>query len=370
VRENVVFGVGMGLHLHGAPRNLVENNLFAYCSSADIAIQPEEYNVGPMNTTVRRNIFAWGRGKLFSTGEGWNKNWHRQPIGEMDRNIYWREGGAINLGRGHLEGFDKHSIVAAPKLTVERNGKLIIQAGEAARKLGIEPIDLTGVGLTERPQWVRTVPTFDLQLPLPPDALSALPGFQPWRSNARTPAPSDAVNRLENPKLDAGNDEPADWHPIWWGTSKEKNESDRDPKSLWVKEGPDGSRCFKITSADRGRMASRQGGWRQNVPSPGPGRYLLRFDVKAEDLAIANPARGGSFSAYVHIVNRDGSHGRNLGADQATLRGGSFDWLRREVVIDVPQEAKKLTVIFQFQRMTGTVWIDNVQLIGFEAAGK
>jgi hypothetical protein len=110
-------------------------------------------------------------------------------------------------------------------------------------------------------------------------------------------------------------------------------------------------------------MASRQGGWHQPIPSPGPGRYLLRFDVKAKNLAIANAARGGSFSAYVHVVNKDGSHGANLGSDQATLHGGSFDWLRREVLINVPKEAKELTVIFQFQRMTGTVWIDNVQLV-------
>src|SRR5690606_31962726 len=54
VRENVVFGVNQGLHLHGAPRNTIENNLFAYCAASDINIGPEEYNVAPMNTAVRR----------------------------------------------------------------------------------------------------------------------------------------------------------------------------------------------------------------------------------------------------------------------------------------------------------------------------
>lgn len=363
VRDNVVFGVGMGLHLHGAPRNLVENNLFAYCSERDMAIQPERYNVAPMNTTVRHNIFAWGRGELFSTGEGWNRNWDKKPISEMDHNLYWRGGAPIKLGQGNLAGFDEHSAVAEPGITVEQHGKLIVRPGEAAGKLGIRPIDLTGVGLAEPAPWVKDVPRVELRFPLPESAVARLPGFAPWQSNVQTPLPAGSANLVRNDDLEAGKTGPAEWDTLWWGTSNEKNEADRDPKCQWAAEGPDGSHCFKITSANAERMANRQGGWHQRIASPGPGRYVLLFDVKADKVASANPADGGSFSAYVHVVNKDGSHGANLGVELSTLRRGSFDWLRREVVIEVPAEAKELTIIFQVQRVTGTVWIDNVQLV-------
>jgi len=107
-------------------------------------------------------------------------------------------------------------------------------------------------------------------------------------------------------------------------------------------------------------MRTRQGGFHQEIPCPGPGRYLLTFDLKAQDLIAADASQGGSFSAYVHVVRKDGSHGANLGRGECAVRDGSFDWLRREVPVNAPANAKTLTVILQFQRVTGTVWVDNV----------
>ena len=558
IRDNVVYGANMGLYLHGAPGNLVENNIFAYSGKADISIGPEGYNVRPMNTTVRRNIFMMGRGQVFNTGEGWNKHWPKQPIGEMDYNLYWRGGKPVALGQGHLKGKDEHSVVADPAFAEEQAGRFVLRPGAAAAKLGIKPIDLSKVGLLKPLAWRPDLPKLKpLRLPLPAEVLETLPGWQPHRSTARAywagdppkidgkiadgewpgwisatslrieeladksgparrpgwaylladdkflyvamrndvadvsklrreggrwgaddgaevclqpvgpagkagpvfvlhgypsgklessteaGAPAQrakalgkstryaadvgragwtaefaipwealraglgeidhlrfnigaynkadrqwiawigtgkenwrvadagvlrwrprvlatAKNLVRNGDLETGESAPVGWSPLWWSTSREPKLVDRDPKCEWVPEGIAGSRCLKIHSADTDRMQTRQGGFSQSIPSPGSGRYLLSYDLRAAKLAAASAAKGGAFLACVHVVHKDGKHGANLGADASRVRQGTFGWLRQEVLVDVPANAKTLTIIFEFQRATGTVWIDNV----------
>jgi hypothetical protein len=123
-----------------------------------------------------------------------------------------------------------------------------------------------------------------------------------------------------------------------------------------------GSRCVKIASSAAAKMASRQGGWHQGFASPGPGAYRLTYDLKVDNLGTASAASGGSFLSCVHVFRKDNTHGTNLGASHSRVRGGSFGWVRCEVPIDVPVNAKRLTVIFEFQRMLGSVWIDNASL--------
>jgi hypothetical protein len=171
---------------------------------------------------------------------------------------------------------------------------------------------------------------------------------------------ADSANLLTNADFEAGDKRPAAWNTIWWDTSREPREADREPKCTWPAEGRLGDRCLKIASADAAKMATRQGGFVQDIPSPGPGRCVLGFDLRAAKLAMADAAAGGSFSAYVHVVRKDGSHGANVGQDASTVPGGGFDWTRVEIPIDAPEDAATLAVIFQFQRMTGEVWVDNV----------
>ena len=158
VRDNVVWGADIGLHLHGSPRNTIENNVFAHCANVDISIQPEAYNLAPMDTIVRRNIFAFGAGEVFGTGEGWNKCWDRRPVGEMDHNLYWRGGKPVALGAGNLKGKDAHSVVAAPAFAPPDPGRYVLPPGPAAGELGIQPIDLTRTGLLAPPPWCKDVP--------------------------------------------------------------------------------------------------------------------------------------------------------------------------------------------------------------------
>jgi hypothetical protein len=83
------------------------------------------------------------------------------------------------------------------------------------------------------------------------------------------------------------------------------------------------------------------------------------------------PLAAGRYRLTLYLRGLDIGQGRwgtnlDLSVDQAKFvsmkRSGTFGWTRREVPVVVGLEAKTLTVIFQFQRMVGTVWVDNVAL--------
>jgi hypothetical protein len=171
-----------------------------------------------------------------------------------------------------------------------------------------------------------------------------------------------AEELLRNGDMEAGSDGLTDWHALWWDTSRETEAEARDPKCAWVRKGLGGPHGLEIRSDSRERMRTRQAGFTQQIGSPGPGTYLLTYDLRADNLALTGSAEGGSFSSYVHVVLKNGEHGSNLGQSFSTVRQGSFGWTRFQVPVQIPAEAGKLDVIFQLQRMTGTVWIDNVSL--------
>ena len=156
VRNNVVYAAGFGLHLHGAPRNVVENNIFAYCTDTDISIAPEKYNVRPMHSIFRRNVIYMGRGKLYGTG--WHA-WDRRPVVEVDKNLFWRGGKPVALGEGKMKGFDKDSLVADPKFADPRNGDFSLGKDSPAAKLEIKPISVKDVGPRPDPLNAFELPT-------------------------------------------------------------------------------------------------------------------------------------------------------------------------------------------------------------------
>ena len=175
VYDNVVVGANIGTHLHGCPKNILENNLFAYSARIDISIQPEPYNVAPMNTTFSRNVMYMGFGEMFSTGESWNKNWDKKPIGEMDNNIYWRGGAEVKFGAGNLTSFDKNSKVADPFSTRTEVDNFTVKFGENAAKLGIRNIELKGVGLSRTSIWTEKAEKWNgITLPLTEEQLQKL----------------------------------------------------------------------------------------------------------------------------------------------------------------------------------------------------
>ena len=156
IRDNVVLRANWGLHLHGAPRITIENNIFAFTSGVDCSIQPEKYNTSPMGSVIRRNIFYMGTGKLT---HDWT-DWKKQPISEMNFNCWWRAEGKLPtkppLGFG--QGFDKDSIIADPLFADPTKPQAGSKPDSPAIKLGFKPIDMSNVGPTSQPQGEVRVP--------------------------------------------------------------------------------------------------------------------------------------------------------------------------------------------------------------------
>lgn len=144
--DNVVVDAGLGTHLHGASRNVLENNVFAYSRSTDISVYPEKYNITPMNSVIRHNIFYRCAGVIF-LDTSWGQ-WQHKPLLECDYNLFWQDGKSVALGAGLYKGFDQHSLVADPKFVDPAKGDYTLQPDSPALKLGIKSIDLTGVGLS------------------------------------------------------------------------------------------------------------------------------------------------------------------------------------------------------------------------------
>jgi hypothetical protein len=149
VTDNVFIDTNLGLQLHGAPRNILDNNVFAYSRESDIFVQPEQYNTPPMQTVLRHNIYFQCAGNPFAD-TSWAP-WKMLPLSECDNNIYWQDGKTILLGKGTFAGFDQNSQVADPKFVDPANGDFSLGPDSPATQLGIHTINLKGVGPVSNP---------------------------------------------------------------------------------------------------------------------------------------------------------------------------------------------------------------------------
>ena len=148
VTDNIVNDANYGIHLHGASRDVLDNNIFAYSRTTNMSVQPEKYNVGPMNTVLRHNIFYEWKDAVF-LDTSWAV-WDRTPLAECDRNLFWQGGKKVALGAGTYAGFDQHSLVADPGFIDPAHGDFRLKNDSPAFTLGIHAIDLKGVGLTSK----------------------------------------------------------------------------------------------------------------------------------------------------------------------------------------------------------------------------
>jgi hypothetical protein len=144
--NNIFIDTDFSLQLHGASRDVIENNIFAYSRQGDIFVQPEQYNTPPMQTVIRKNIFYGGAASPFFD-TSWAPWKAKLPLGECDHNLYWQDGKSIALGQGTFAGFDANSQVADPGFQDPQNGDFSLRLDSPATTLGFQEINLKGVGL-------------------------------------------------------------------------------------------------------------------------------------------------------------------------------------------------------------------------------
>ncbi len=146
-RSNVVYGTTHGgFHQHYGATNFVQNNIFAFARDHQLQRTRAEPHISFQFAT---NIVYFDHGVLL--GGDWSKDQYA-----MDWNLYFdarpdarpeslRFAGA-NLEQWRARGHDLHSLIADPLFRAPQQKDFQLQPDSPARKLGFQPIDLTGVG--------------------------------------------------------------------------------------------------------------------------------------------------------------------------------------------------------------------------------
>lgn len=143
VEDNIVYEAqSAGFHIHYGRDNIVRNNIFAF--NRDYAARrtkSENFHA----LTFERNIL------VLSAGATLDGVWSDGNV-TLDRNIYWNTRHAPMQFSGNTwqqwqaKGNDVHSTIADPLFRNAAAYDFTLLPGSPARKLGFQPIDLTGVG--------------------------------------------------------------------------------------------------------------------------------------------------------------------------------------------------------------------------------
>jgi hypothetical protein len=144
--NNVVYHAKTGgFHQHYGKENIFRNNIVAFCRLDQLQRTRDEEH---LSFTFERNIVYCDRGTLF--GSNWKNNRFK-----LSRNLYWRTDGKPIVGWQNTpwkdwqaKGHDVDSLVANPMFVDAEHFDFRLKPGSPAAKLGILPIDLTGVGST------------------------------------------------------------------------------------------------------------------------------------------------------------------------------------------------------------------------------
>ncbi len=134
-----------GFHQHYGKENTFRNNIVAFSRIDQLQRTRDEEH---LSFTFERNIVYFAQGTLF--GSNW-KNDHFK----LSHNLYWRTDGKPIVGWNNTpwkdwqaKGHDVDSVIADPMFVDPAKFDFRLKPGSPAEKLGIQPIDLTGVGST------------------------------------------------------------------------------------------------------------------------------------------------------------------------------------------------------------------------------
>ncbi len=142
--SNIVYHAKTGgFHQHYGKENIFRNNIVAFCRLDQLQrTRDEEHS----SFTFERNIVYFDQGTLFGS------NWKNDRF-EMTRNLYWRTDGKPIVGWNNTpwkewqaKGHDVDSLIEDPLFVAAERFDFRLKPGSPAAKLGIQPIDLTGVG--------------------------------------------------------------------------------------------------------------------------------------------------------------------------------------------------------------------------------
>ncbi len=159
IESNIVTQTSWGgLHVHYGRDTTVRNNIFAFGRSAQIHMGRAKTKgdganwVDVTNSSMRfeRNIVLYERGDLFK----------RDSELTADSNLYWNTAGPVifqdglDLAQWKARGRDPHGVVADPLFEAASKDDFRLKPDSPALAFGFEPIDTASIGLVGAPSWV------------------------------------------------------------------------------------------------------------------------------------------------------------------------------------------------------------------------
>jgi hypothetical protein len=158
---------------------------------------------------------------------------------------------------------------------------------------------------------------------------------------------SDAsTNLLKNGSFENG---VKDKIPLYWG---------KEYYNCYVESGgKDGAKCLRITND---KLATSMGAQEFSLD----GRKSSKVTVSAW-IKVANvvPGKEDWEKANLQILFFDEDDRQVGGWPQLGPWEGTFDWLQAARIFRVPAEARKAKVVFGLNNCTGTLWIDDIQVV-------
>lgn len=139
VEKNIVYRTrDGGFHLHYGKENLIQNNIFALGTIAQVRLSSSEPH---LSFRFENNLVYWSEGTLlFGQWKGSNF--------ACDRNLYWRVGNQdiqfsdLSWQEWQAKGKDQNSIIADPLFIAPERGDFRLNPNSPAFQLGFEPISL------------------------------------------------------------------------------------------------------------------------------------------------------------------------------------------------------------------------------------
>jgi len=137
IEKNLVYRTrDGGFHQHYGKENIIQNNIFAFGTVAQIRRSTPEPH---LSFTFERNIVYWQEGTLLFG------NWADSNF-LFDYNIYWQVGGKeirfdnVSWQEWKAKGKDQNSIIADPLFVAPEQGDFRLSPNSPAFQLGFQPI--------------------------------------------------------------------------------------------------------------------------------------------------------------------------------------------------------------------------------------
>ncbi len=142
VRDNIVVGnVLGGVFFNGGRRNVVENNILMNGSHSQVMYS--DYADRGTQNVFQRNVVVW----IESTAHLFDGQARDSAHLDADYNVYWHGGRPCpELADLQKRGWDRHSLLADPRLADPAKGDYRLSADSPALKLGFRPINTSHVG--------------------------------------------------------------------------------------------------------------------------------------------------------------------------------------------------------------------------------